>query len=372
MTRAPDTASTWPGPVVHVNTERGFSGGEVQVFLLLEGLRARGIPLRLVVPPGSESARIGRERGFDVVELGLRYPFDLWSVARLARQLRGASLAHLHTGRAAWLGSLAARAAGCPTVITRRMERRVRRGLRTNFCYVGTARTVISISAAVTGCLVEGGVPAARIVQIPDALDPQRIVAARGREATREALGVQPDQFLLLSVAQLMHRKGIDVLLRAVAKLRDPDLVCAVAGDGPERAALTTLAAELSLGDTVRFLGRRSDVGDLLAACDLFVLPSRAEGLGVAALEALGAARPVVASRVGGLAELLADGSVGLLVPPGDADALAQAIARLRAEPELRARLAAAGPARVDRGYRCEQYVDRHVDVYRAVLAGCG
>jgi hypothetical protein len=77
--------------VVHVNTERGFSGGEVQVFLLLEGLRARGVPQLLVAPPGSESARIGRERGFPVLELGLRHPFDLLSVLRLSRRLGGAA-----------------------------------------------------------------------------------------------------------------------------------------------------------------------------------------------------------------------------------------------------------------------------------------
>lgn len=363
-----DTAAHWPGPVVHVNTERGFSGGEVQVFLLLEALRARAVPQLLVVPPGSESARIGRERGFPVMELGLRHPFDLWSVLRLSRRLRGAALAHLHTGRAAWLGSLAARCAGCPVVITRRMERRVRRGPRTQFCYVSTARAVIAISPPVARCLVEGGVPEPRIVQIPDALDPQRIVVVRGRAAAREALGVRPDQFLVLSVAQLMHRKGIDVLLQAIASLRDGKVVCAVAGDGPERSALAALAAELSLGDAVRFLGRRQDVGDLLAACDLFVLPSRAEGLGVAALEALGAARPIVASRVGGLADLLGDGVHGLLVPPDDAAALTQAIARMCAEPALRERLAAAGPARVDQGFRVEQYVARHLDVYRSVL----
>ncbi len=354
---------------MHVNTERGFSGGEVQVFLLLEGLRARGVPQLLVVPPGSESARIGRERGFDVLELGLRHPFDLPSVMRLSRRLRGASLAHLHTGRAAWLGSLAARLAGCPTVITRRMERRVRRGLRTRFCYVSTARAVIAIAPAVVRCLVDGGVPAARIVTIPDALDPQRLVLVRGRAAMRAELGVPADRFLVLAVAQLMHRKGIDVLLRAVAQLRDPRLVCAVAGDGPERSALGALATELSLGDAVRFLGRRVDIGDLLAACDLFVLPSRAEGLGVAALEALGAARPVVASRVGGLAELMADGAHGLLVPPDDPAALGQAIGRMRDEPDMRERFAAGGPARVDQGFRSDQYVDRHLDVYRSIVA---
>ncbi len=353
---------------MHVDSERGFSGGEVQVFLLLEGLRARGLDQILVVPPGSESARIGRERGFRVCELGLRNAFDLWSAGRLASLLRSAALVHLHTGKAAWLGALAARWAGCPAVITRRMDRRVRRGLRTQFAYCTTARRVIAISPAVQRCLIDGGVPADRIVVIWDALDPERSRSRNGRAAVRANLGLRPDQFAVLTLAQLMHRKGLDVLLRAAARVAAPSVVLLLAGDGPEAVPLRQLATALQLGDAVRFLGRRDDPGDLLAACDLFVLPSRAEGLGVAALEALGAARPVIATRVGGLGEVIRDGECGLLVPPDDVDALATAIARLHADAALRARLAAAGPARLDQGFRPHQYVDRHVQLYRDVL----
>lgn len=367
-------AADWPssnrhGPVVHVNTERGFSGGEVQVFLLMEGLRAAGVPQLLVAPPGSDSVRIARERGFDVAPIGLRHPFDLLGAWRLASKLRSASLVHLHTGRAAWLGSVAARLARCPAVITRRMERRVKRGWRTRFAYCRTARAVVAISPAVRECLLDGGVPGPAIEVIPDALDPQRLAVRAGRDATRAALGARGDTLLVLTLAQLMHRKGIDVLLRAAAALHDPRLLFAIAGDGPEAAPLRALAVELQLGDAVHFLGRRDDAGDLLAACDLFVLPSRAEGLGVAALEALGAARAVIATRVGGLADLIADGASGLLVPPADAGALAAAIAKLRDDAALRAKLAAAGPARVDAGYRPEQYVQRHLELYRRVLA---
>jgi glycosyltransferase involved in cell wall biosynthesis len=353
---------------VHVNTERGFSGGEVQVFLLLEGLRAAGQEVMLVAPPGSASATIARQRGFPVAELGLRHPFDLWSVWRLAQLLRRAQLVHLHTGRAAWLGSVAARLARCPAVITRRMDRAVKRGPRTRFAYVHTARAVIAISPAVQRCLVAGGVPAGRIVLVPDALDPQRLLAPVGREATRRALGVGDDHLLVLTLAQLMHRKGLDVLLHAAARLRDPRLRFVIAGDGPEAASLQQLTATLQLANVVQWLGRRSDAGDLLAACDLFVLPSRAEGLGVAALEALGAARPVIGTRVGGLADLLADG-VGMLVAPADAAALAAAMAQLAADAPLRQRLAAGGPARVDAGFRPEQYVARHLAIYQDVLA---
>lgn len=357
------------GPVVHVDPERAWSGGEVQVFLLMEGLRARSVPQVLVAPRGSAAERTARERGFDVVPIALRHSCDVVSVLRLRALLRTASLVHLHTGRAAWLGAIAARLAGCPVVVTRRMDRTVRRGPRTNFVYRRTARAVIAISPAVRQCLLDGGVPAAAIDEIPDALDEARLLAPNGRAAVRRALGLGDERFVVLALAQLMHRKGLDVLLRAQASLRDPRLCVLLAGEGPEATALRALADELQLGSAVQFLGRRSDAGDLLAACDLFVLPSRAEGLGVAALEALGAARPVIASKVGGLADLIVHERCGLHVPPDDPAALAAAIARLRDDAALRERLAAAGPARVDQGFRVAQYVERHLAVYARVLA---
>jgi glycosyltransferase involved in cell wall biosynthesis len=356
------------GPVVHVDPERAWSGGEVQVFLLMEGLRARSVPQVLVAPRGSAAERVARERGLDVVPIALRHSCDVVSVFRLRSLLRSASLVHLHTGRAAWLGAIAARLAGCPVVVTRRMDRAVRPGPRTNFIYRRTARAVIAISPAVRQCLLDGGVPAAAIDEIPDALDETRLLAPIGRAAMRRQLGLGDERFVVLALAQLMHRKGLDVLLRAVASLRDPRLCVLLAGDGPEAAALRALAAELQLGSAVQFLGRRN----LLAACDLFVLPSRAEGLGVAALEALGAARPVIASKVGGLADLIQHERSGLHVPPDDPAALAAAIARLRDDPLLRERLAAAGPARVDEGFRVAQYVERHLAVYARVLAAAG
>jgi glycosyltransferase involved in cell wall biosynthesis len=374
VTETTPPTSPLPGPIVHVDSEAGFSGGEVQVFLLMEGLRARGVQQVLVARKGSESAAHARARGFPVVEAPLRNAFDLRSVWTLRRALAGAAIAHLHTGKAAWLGSLAASSLGCPVVITRRMDRVVKRSLRTRFAYGRTAKAVVAISPAVRQCLIDGGVPKERIELIWEALDEGRIAPRRDREATRIELGAQPSACVVLTLAQLHHRKGIDVLLQALALLQQQGkargLVAWIGGDGPEGPALRRLCEELGLSQHVRFLGRRQDPGDLLAACDLFALPSRAEGLGVAALEALGAGRPVIASRVGGLASMVKDEVCGLLVPPEDPKALAAALERLCEDAPLRAALGDAGPRRVDEGFRIGQCVERHLDLYRAVLAG--
>lgn len=356
--------------VAHVDSERGFSGGEVQVFLLLEGLRRLGCRQVLVVPPGSKSEQLAKERGFDVAPVKIGRVFDVRGYLGLRRALRGCSIAQLHTGRAAWLGGLAARSLGIQAVITRRMDRKVRRGPRTHIAYNVCAAKTVAISPAVRQCLIDGGVAADRIELIYEAVDPARIVANRSRAAVRDELRAGADQFVVMTAARLTERKGIDVLIEAVAALADPKIVLVVAGDGPESAPLRELAAARGIADNCRFLGSRSDVGDLLAACDVFAVPSRAEGLGNAALEALGAGRPVVASRVGGLAAMIVDEESGLLVPPDAPPLLAAAIARLRDDDGLRARFAAAGPVRLDQGFRPEQMVEQHLALYARLLGG--
>ena len=122
----------------------------------------------------------------------------------------------------------------------------------------------------------------------------------------------------------------------------------------------------------VRLAGERDDVGELLAAADLFVLSSRSEGLPLSILEAMAAGLPVVASDVGGVPELVVDGETGLLVPPGDPHALAAAIDRLLDDPDLRRRLGAAGRLRVSEQFDLESTQRAHLDLYRTLLADAG
>ena len=170
--------------------------------------------------------------------------------------------------------------------------------------------------------------------------------------------------------ANLVRRKGVDVLLEALAKLapHEPARLW-VAGDGPERAALEAAAVRLGIADRVHFLGPRDDVADWLEACDVFVLPSRAEGLGVAALEAMARGRPVVASAVGGLAETVVHERTGWLVPPEDPDALAAGLEALLADPALAQRLGAAGARRVADAFGAETMVSSYEALYREILA---
>ena len=359
--------------IAHVDAETGFSGGEVQVFLLLEGLTRRGHDCTLYCPPESRSEERARELGLRTRAVRMRNDLDLPAVAALSRAFRrdAVDLVHLHTGRAAWLGGLAACRAGRPAVATRRMDRRVRRGPRTRLLYGRLLSRVAAISPAVARCLEEGGVDRGRIRTIPSAVDPGALAPRRERAAVRRELGLEPGDPAVLCLASLVPRKGIDVLIEALARGRAAlaEAVLLVAGDGPEAGPLAELARRRGVAARVRLLGPRADAPDLLSACDLFALPSRREGLGVAALEAMAAGRAVVASRVGGLAEAVVDGRTGRLVPPGDPAALAEALEELLGDDALRGRLAAAGPERVREGFLAEQMVASYEELYREVLS---
>lgn len=198
----------------------------------------------------------------------------------------------------------------------------------------------------------------------------QFVPASRERAAVRAELGLG-DEPIGIIVARLDRLKGHAVLLRAAAALRDRGLpfTLLVAGDGAERAPLEALAVELGLGaDRVRFLGFRKDVPDLLAASDFFVLPSETEGLPLSVLEAMAHRLAVIATPVGGVPELVPDEHHGLLVPVRDVDALAQALARVVADADLRATLGAHAQARCQGEFGFDRMTRQYVELYRKVI----
>ncbi len=354
--------------VVHINSETGYSGGEAQIFMLLEGLRARGHEVVLICPPDSASEGEAPSRGLAHRTVAMRNQTDLAAVVRLRREIAAAraDVVHLHTGRANWLGGLAARWAGVPAVSTRRMDRRVRPGLGTRLLYGTLLQRTAAISPAVRDLLIAGGVPADDVEVIVDAVDPQALRPAHFRDAVRTRLGASDDDCVLLAVAALVRRKGVDVLLEAVAGLGAAGTRAPlwIVGEGAERPILEQQARSIGVASQVSFFGRRDDIADLLHAADVVVVPSRREGMGVAALEAMAAGRAVVASDVGGLGYAVVHERTGLLVPPEDAAALASGLARLIRDPELRQRLAAEGPRRIAEEFLPQQMIDAYEKLY--------
>jgi glycosyltransferase involved in cell wall biosynthesis len=207
--------------------------------------------------------------------------------------------------------------------------------------------------------------PAHKVEVVHNAVRKDRFAGAAGN-VLRDQLSSGRARPIVLTCARLDAQKGHGVLLQAATEL--PDVLFVLAGEGAEREALEQQASALGLVDRVLFLGHRSDVPELLAACDVFALPSLYEGSSLAILEAMAAGRPVVSSAIPGTEELIADGETGLLVPPGDAHALAQALRRLLAQADLRTELATRAREHVARHFTAEAMARRVMQMYEELL----
>lgn len=359
--------------VLHLSTERGWRGGEAQTLHLARGLVARGHRSLVLAPPGSPLLERARAAGVDVIALGARGEWDVAAARGLARQCRafGATVLHAHTAHAAGLGTLATLFGGPAALVA---SRRVSFGLRHPFFgrikYSWRVSRVIAVSEAIRRSLVAQGLDARRVVTVHSGIDPARF-AAGNRERGRKALEASGDAWLIGTAGHLAAHKGMDLFLDAAA-LAAGDLPKArfvVIGDGERRGDLEARARRLGLEGKVRFAGFRDDMPDLLKALDLFVLASHSgEGSPAVLKEAMAAGTPVAATALDGVEEIIEDARYGLLTPPGDARALAQAMRTVASDATLRARITAAARERV-RDFTLDRMVERTEAVYDAIGA---
>ncbi len=328
----------------------GPGGAESVVLQLARALRDRDHEVLAVGPEEGEGWLSSRllEAGFERETVPLRGPTDLRSVRGLASIFRRHRLdvVHSHEFTMAFFGALAARATGRRHVITMHGGAYFTEARRR----VWALKTAAALSAK-TVAVSENGRR-----QLADALGmrPDRFEVVHNGTllrpgdpgAVRSELGLRPSDRLLLAVGNLYPVKGHDVLISALSRVPAPDggrVVLAIAGRGEQEDSLRALAVEAGLSDNVKLLGFRSDVPDLLAAADLFVMPSRSEGLPMAIIEAMLTGVPVVATRVGGVHELIPTEDRGVLVPPEDPAALAAAIGPMVTDDSRRTKTGAAG-----------------------------
>jgi glycosyltransferase involved in cell wall biosynthesis len=355
-----------PLRILHVDPELNWGGGERQVLGLVEHLGRKGHYNALLGSPGSALLAAAERRGIETLAARMRNELDPAGVFFLRGLLRSEryDIVHFHTKRAhalaLWLGRSTN---GCKRVVTRRMDYAVKRGWYTSYLYNRCTDGVVAISHAIGELLERAGVEPRKIRVIHSGIDPAPFAAAAASRSLPRVVG---------TTAALVERKGQRYLLEAAALLerRGVRLEYRFAGQGPERAALERHAARLGLGDRVRFVGFVGDIAGFLESVDIFVLPSLYEGLGVAILEAMAAARPVVATRVGGIPEIVEDGATGLLVAPRDAGQLADAIARLAGEEGLARRMGEAGRERVRERFTIERMAQENETFYYELARG--
>jgi glycosyltransferase involved in cell wall biosynthesis len=385
--------------VLRVIARLNVGGPALHVAYLTAGLERRGYETTLVagtLSRGEDSMEfVADELGVPVVKLSeLRRDIaplrDLQATLRLARLIKRMrpQILDTHTAKAGAVGRMAAVLAGDarPPIVVHTFHGHVLRG------YFGPVRSfffralerwlarrttaLIAVSPEVRDDLVRLGVaPREKFAVVRLGIELAERVAEsplsrNGRAETRRLLGIAPESFVVGWIGRMTGVKRTGDVLLAFKHLRDRGVdswLCLV-GDGPDRELLERRAHELGIMRRVLFVGYQDDVAPYYAAFDAIVLPSANEGTPVSAIEALAAARPVVATRVGGVPDVVREGEDGFLVEPGDVVKLAERLAQLADDDELRKRMGDAGRSRVLPRYAVDRLVDDVDRLYQSLL----
>ncbi len=384
--------------ILRVIARLNMGGPALHVSYLTRGLDRRGYSTTLVageLARGEDSMSfVADELGIEVIDVPeLRREIspisDPAAIRWLVREIRRVRphILHTHTAKAGAVGRTAALLAGDarPPVIVHTYHGHVLRGyfdpIRTRF-FRETERALarhttrlIAVGPEVRDDLVALGVaPADQFVVIRLGIDLEHRVSSDRRAEFRRLFGIPEERFVVGWVGRMTTIKRVpDVLVSFRALLdRGIDAALCLVGDGPDRTAVEREAAELGIARHILSVGYQEDVAPYYSFFDVLVLPSANEGTPVVAIEALAAGRPVVATRVGGLPDVVSEGEDGFLVEVGDVEGVAAALERLARDPALRARMGAAGPPRVIPRYRVERLVDDVDRLYRELLTQKG
>ncbi len=392
MIESPVTAKPGGIRIVRLFSRLNIGGPAIHVILLTAGLEQRGYRTRLVV--GKETPREGNMLSL-AAEKGVRCEAmaglgreiqpvaDVQAFFRLVRLIRDfrPAIVHTHTAKAGLLGRLAARVTGVPvvvhtfhghvlrgyfgpvkTAVFRSLERRLGR----------LADVIVAVSETVKQDLVNLGIADGdRIRVVPLGLDLEPFTGSLREGALRRGARVPADAPLVGMVGRLVPIKDVPTFLEAAARVREvrPDCRFALVGDGEERTRLEVLSRGRGLADAVTFHGWQPDMPAVYGDLDVVVNCSRNEGTPVALIEALAAAKPVVATRVGGTPDLLGEEERGRLVPPNDPELLARAVLETLADTEGARRRALAGRAHVLARHSYARLLADMDALYRELLA---
>jgi len=368
--------------VCHVMTADLWAGAEVQLFTTASYLSQRqDVVLTAVLFNDGRLAGELRRLGIDVavIDEASHSAADIVLFLTHFFSEHRIELVHTHRYKDTVLGAIAAKLAGVPHVV------RTMHGLREpmtgwNRVKFGAYETldktmlrwcadrVIAVSNRMAGALISNGYKSSLVTTIQNGIDLAKAASSRNPEDMKRELGV--DGAIVIGTAgRLTPVKGQDTFLRAARLIldREPRAQFLIAGDGPLEHDLKSLAGQLGIDSACRFLGARNDIADVVSAMDVFVLPSLNEGMPMAALEAMALAKPVVASKVGGLPEVIRHRESGVLVPPGNADALAAACLELVRDRSRAARMGAEARRTIEAEFSGERNGQALADVYRAV-----
>lgn len=344
-----------PPSVLHLDTGKGWRGGQRQAVELFERMLKAGCRCRFVCRRGTPLRDYLQKGDLPFHTEPLRGELDLPSAFRIAGlcRRRGYQILYMHTAHALSIGLWAALFnRRLRTAAVRRVDFPIRRNPLSRIKYrTRMLDRIVAISENVRRVLLADGIPPEKITVIRSGIDIHRFDEARPDPGLRASLGMGEGDVLVGTAAAMVGHKDYPNLLRAAEMVvaGEPGVHFAAAGTGPMEGRIHRLAEDLDLEGRFHFLGRREDMGGFLRSLDVFVLASRMEGLGTATLEAMSVGLPVVGTDAGGIPEIIEDGVCGLVVPRENPADLARAIRRLCVDSGLRKRFGEASLERVRR-----------------------
>ena len=358
---------------LHIDTARTWRGGQNQVLVTVLGLRSIGHRAMLVAHPGGELRRRAEE-GLEFLPLAPMTEMDLsaaWHLSRAIKQLQP-DIIHAHDphgiAMAALALSMSTQLSKPPLVASRRVDFHLRGSALSRWKH-RQVDCFICASEAIRQMLLGDGVPSQRAVTVLEGIDLARVAAATPA-SLHEELWLPHGSPIVGNVAALVPHKGQKHLIEAAALVvqQVPDARFVIAGEGELRPALEQQIRHLGLEKHVFLAGFRPDILPVHKAFDLFVMSSVTEGLGTSVLDAMACGRPVVGTTVGGIPEVIQDGSTGILVPPRDHPAMAAAIVKLLKDDALRARMGSAGLSLANARFSAERMVQDTLRVYERIV----
>ncbi len=371
-----------PIKILHTNFLRGWGGQSNRILLECLGLQERGLSVMIAAPPDAElvsrSKKIGIPVFTDVKFPRGFHPLTFWKDARNLRRLIAQEqfdIIHTHGSQDSWAIALAVQLKTNPVIVrTKHNLFPIKNHIFNRWLYGNFFDHIICISEEIRNdCVRKEYISPAKLSLIYSAIAPEKLrsVSTEEKTAIKNKLGIR-NEFIVGTVARLRPEKGLNVLLKAMPEVikQVGEVKLLIVGQGSEAQTLQHLARSLDIADKVIWSGFTPDIAPLLDIMHLFVMPSLSEGLGTAVIEAAARGLPIIASRVGGILDIIEHNVSGILVKPGDSQELATAIISLAKYPELARKLALNASKISQQKFSLSHLIDKSLQLYQTLISG--
>jgi len=362
--------------ILHTEASKGWGGQEIRIFQESLSFTELGYKVLIACQEGSTLAERAKRAGLPVYIIRMEYPTALLTISKLLRIIKKekVSIIHTHSSKDSWLAGIAGRIARVPVVRSRHLTTPVGQGYLSTFVYRHLSDIIITSGTHIKEVLMgRNKINPEKIVSIPAGVDVKRFDINIKGEKIRTEFGLNDSYPIVGTVAILRHWKGHRYLLDAVPKVIAilPEAKFFIVGDGPQWNNLHQQTHTLGIEKYVIMPGFRDDIPEIIAALDIFILPSIAsEATSQVIPQALAMGKPVIATDAGGLSEIIEDNVTGLLIPPKDPDAIANAIVRIARDKERAKETAMRGREKILKDYTFQRMIERTAEVYDYVFLG--